>query len=223
MQLDLRLDNTGFPMVYIASIGAYVQWLPLTKIQLEYFLAETNDAIFDEAWYREVTRLNPRIAPTQIRGNNYWQVLATGIKPREAQRYAMWCGRGYELLEARDWQQIYREATDMKYYDYNLKQMLALDNLRERPRTLIQRLSKVLPETAGASNKRTWADMMLLHQGVMEYVFEDNNRNTFVGLGETNPDFVGSFRRANEPQRLNNPSEGSRMRDYGVRLVYRGV
>jgi len=222
MDLDIRLDNTGFPMVWMDSVAAYVQWLPITKIQMEYFLAETNDAIFDESWYYKITQLNPRISPTQIRGNNYWQVLATGILPREAQRYALWCGRGYEIPQAHHWQRIYSEAAQIRHNKSFTKQVTDVTELRERPRTLLNRLSRAMPQDTGVDEERSLADLMMLRMGIMEYTFEDDNRNTFVGLGLTNPDFVGSFRRAEEPQRLNNPSEGSRMREYGFRLIYRG-
>jgi len=221
--MDLRLDNTGFPMVWFQSIGAFVQWLPITKIQVEYFLTETNDAIFDERWYGDVDRYNPRISPTQIRKNNYWQTLSTGIKPREALRYTMWCGRGYSLPEADEWQSIYQEANSIAHDPALLNQIINLDDLRERPRTLLQRLNSVMPDDTASGKTRTLADAMMLRMGIMEYVFEDANRNTFVGLGLTNPDFVGSFRRAEDPQHLNNPSEGQRMRDYGFRLIYRGA
>ena len=223
MELDLQLDKTGFPMVWMDSINAYVQWLPVTKIQMEYFLAETNDAIFDETWYYQLNQLNQRIAPTQVQSNNYWQVFATGILPRETQRYALWCGRGYSLITSDEWQQVYAEARDIEAESDVIKQVTGVKDIKERPRTLLQRVHRALPADNGVDGQRTLADLMLLRMGIMEFVFEDHNRSTFVGLGLTNPDFVGSFRRPEEPQTLKNPSEGSRMRNYGFRLVYRGA
>ncbi|PJF22366.1 MAG: hypothetical protein CUN56_06355 [Phototrophicales bacterium] len=219
MELEIRLDNTGFPMVWMNSIGAYVQWLPITKIQIEYFLASTNDAIFDQVWYENILVSNARIAPTQIRPSNYWQIFTTNILPREAVRYANWCGRGYTLMMAAEWQQVYYEASNIPYDGSILQEVIKTKDIKERPKTLIERLARALPKAAG---EFTLADVMLLRNGIMEYVFEDFDRNTFVGLGLTNPDFVGSFKRPEDPQVLNNPSEGRRMRNYGFRLMYRG-
>lgn len=223
MTLDVKLDSTGFPMVYMQAVNAYVQWLPLTKIQIEYFLCSTNDAMFDETWYNNINQMNPRLSPTQIRGANYWQTIATGILPREAQRYAIWCGRGYDLPTIQEWRSIYRELDNIPADRRWVQKVTEHHDLKERTRNLIQRMDNVLPNDNGmGTSARTLADQMLFRQGVMEFVYEDDDRNTFAGLGLTNSNFVGGLNQPDEAQYLNDPSEGRRMRNYGFRLIYRG-
>ena len=46
--------RTGFPLLVLPGLPFQVSWLPLTWMQLEYFLAETDDRRFDAAWYHEL-------------------------------------------------------------------------------------------------------------------------------------------------------------------------
>ena len=53
-------DRTGFPMIWIEPIEAWLHVLPFTKIQLEYFLVDTNETNFDHKWYKN--RLNENLS-----------------------------------------------------------------------------------------------------------------------------------------------------------------
>jgi hypothetical protein len=203
-------------------VNAYVQWFPMTKIQLEYFLSSTNDAMFDEAWYYQINSFNSRISPNQVRSGNYWQTLATGLLPREALRVAIWYGRGYDLPTVAEWQHIYAAADQVFADKAHVHQIASLPDIKERPRRLIERIDGILPADGGALGGRTLADQMMLRQGVMEFVYEGDERNTFAGLGQTNGSFVGSLMPPDEAQRLTNPTEGTRMKHYGFRLIRRG-
>lgn len=219
MELELKLDNTGFPLIWIDAIEAYVQWVPVTKIQLEYYLAATNDARFDQGWYTTILQSNPRIGPTQIRSKNYWNLFTTNILPHEANLYASWCGKGYLLPTREEWQSIYQEAANTPLPADMHTQISRIPDLKERPRIVVERLLRLLPTIS--TGTVTLADGMLLRNGVMEYVYEDFDRTTFMGMGHTNSDFVGMFKPFEAPQTLTNPTEGQRMHYYGFRLIYR--
>ena len=51
--ISILHDRTGFPMVWIEPIEAWMHVLPFTKIQLEYFLVDTNKTHFDHKWYKK--------------------------------------------------------------------------------------------------------------------------------------------------------------------------
>ena len=59
-------DPVGFPMIWIEEIGAFMHWLPVTKIQFEKFVASSSGGFFDDAWYRRILDLNPRVATAKI-------------------------------------------------------------------------------------------------------------------------------------------------------------
>ena len=80
------LDSAGFPMIWAESIGMYLHWLPLTKIQIERFAPET------PAWYAEAIAVNPGEPELDVGPANYWQLFVTGLRPDEAQMIAGWCG-----------------------------------------------------------------------------------------------------------------------------------
>lgn len=217
MKFDVFLDSTGFPMLWVDKMGLYVQWLPVTKIQLEYFLCATNDTTFDENWYYQVNQFNPRIAPAQASSSNYFQTLATGIKPREGLRYAVWCGKGYDLPTASEWQEIYGLLSVENADPDHLKQVTASAELKERPKRLLNQIGQVAQR-----DHKTLADQLLMNRGIMEYVYENDERNSFVGLGVPHEKLVGSIRRPDNVENLTNPTEGTRMKQYGFRLIHRG-
>ena len=65
--LTFFLDQrTHFPLVVVPGQDFALFWLPLTKVQIEYFLSETTDSQFDRAWYDGRLRNNPRITPEQL-------------------------------------------------------------------------------------------------------------------------------------------------------------
>ncbi len=219
MSLKIKFDSMGFPMVWFSAVGGYVHWLPLTKIQVEYFLSVTNEASFDETWYNRLISLNPRISPGQARASNYGQLFATGILPREGYRVAMWCGRSYDLMTAQEWLEVFQEASSQTPLA-DTRALIASDQTSERAKTLIEAVERA---TNGQNNnKRTLAQQMLLQGGTMEYVYETSDRTTFAGLGEAQRELMSSFRRPDTLEPLRNNTEGTRMRHYGLRLIHRG-
>ncbi len=213
-----RLDKTGFPMLWVEPIDAYIHWLPITKIQIEYFLCAITESSFDATWYDTILSLNRRISPAHIRANNYWQAFLTGIIPSEAQRFTRWCGEGYEIPSLDDWFTAYKSLKAM-----SPKASPEMGKLRDRTQTLISNLgsaSKVA--SRDVENEYTLADQMLMRMGVMEWVELPEHRNRWGGMGETFPDFHGDlFTPDNGNPRLPINPENKRLSYYGFRLLWR--
>lgn len=221
-EITFKLDKSGFPMVWIDTIEAYMHWLPVTKVQFEDFLCDAPDRHFDAEWYDEVLFLNPRISPNAIRANNYWQALLTGIKPGEIQDFARWCGNGFTIPTLKEWFDAYQllktlppESSDV------IKKM---GKLRDRVKTVLARIDSASGKTIlETSNDRTLADQMLMRMGVMEWVeCPDNPRIRWGGMGQTNRNFHGSLFTPDhgQPNIPTNPGT-DRLYHYGFRLIWR--
>jgi hypothetical protein len=215
------LDRAGFPMIWIEAIGAFMHWLPVTKIQFESFFTWASDPTFDDEWYHRILDLNPHVAVSEIGPSNYCNAFITGILPEEAQRFAAWCGRGYSIPTLSEWQ---------KAYTY-LKQLPAdsegpasfLPATEERVRTLLTRIESSSATVASRLGRtRTRADQMLMRLGVLEWVEQTSGRVRWGGLGEPS----SHFRMIWSPERGPVVPVGatpSRSRAFGFRLIRRAL
>ena len=219
-KLKFRLDPTGFPMVWVDAIDAYMHWIPATKIQFEYFLCAAPDSYFDATWYDQVLHLNPRVTPKSIRGNNYWKAFLSGIKPSEVQRFARWCGEGYTIPSLQDWFTAYQSLKSLPPEESAIDNM---GDLRERVRSLLTQLdsaSQVALRNVGY--ERTLADQMLMRMGVMEWVESNSQHYQWGGMGETYPKFHGSLFTPDHGQAsIPNKPEDDILFYYGFRLIWR--
>jgi hypothetical protein len=215
--LALRPDPTGFPMIWVDSIGAWLHWLPVTKIQFEHFLCDAADRAFGISWYEEILRLNPRVTPSKISQANYWHALLTGIQPSEAQRFAFWCGDGYRLPTSEEWTEAYAALAAMPVVDTS--DLGDGDGRSSRITELLTNLevsSEVAAEQMGYS--RGLADQMLMRLGVLEWV---SARGRWGGKGEPFPGFCGSLLTPEDdtPVIPLNP-ENERLPAFGFRLLF---
>ncbi len=221
-ELKLKVDRTGFPMIWIEEIEAFMHWLPITKIQFEYFLCDSSDSHFDARWYDEVLALNSRITPKEIRANNYWKTFLTGVTPDEIERFAHWCGENYSVINLEDWFATYQalmaisplEADDI---------LNELTNISSRTKTLLTRMDLALRRSLKeVGYDRTLADQMLMRMGVMEWVHCPNNNFQWGGMGETSPNFYGNlFTPDSGHPSIPTDPEVNRMYYYGFRLIWR--
>ena len=218
---DPIVDNTGFPMVWAEPIGAYIHWLPVTKIQFEYFLSDTTDPTFDAAWYDRLLALNPRSSAGDLRAGNYWNALLSGVRPAEAQQYARWCGEEFSLPTLAQWFGAYRWLRELE--PLSGAEIELLPCRTERGRAVLRQMENA----AGAAMQqarlaRMRADQMLLRYGVMEWIEHPNDRYRWGGMGETLPAFHGQLFTPDSgvPARPSRP-ETDRLEHYGFRLVRR--
>lgn len=225
--LDFELDRTGFPMLWVESVDAYVHWLPVTKVQFEYFLCAEPDSQFDANWYDTILQINARVSPNSISPRNYWGAFMTGLLPQEVSRFASWCGAGYAIPTLEEWNRIYRY---LKAYEPRsgteidgLSKRAELQPMPPRVQRLLSRLNDIsAPLHREVENQFTLVDQMFMRFGVLEWVESNDLRNRWGGMGQTHSDFHGGFftPEHGQPSRPTDP-EGMRLHHYGFRLLRR--
>ena len=73
-----ELDPTGYPMVYVPPLGAFVHLFPVAKPQFEAFLAAAPSPARRDRWYGELLALNPRLSPWS---QHAWQATSSFSSP----------------------------------------------------------------------------------------------------------------------------------------------
>lgn len=220
-EAQFKLDRTGFPLIWVDAINGYMHWLPVTKIQFEYFLCAVPDSQFDANWYEEVLKRNPRVTPKSISASNYWQAFITAVLPDEAKRFARWLGDGYSVPTLSEWYKAYQYLKGQS--PVSIETVTGIEGIRERTRTLISRLDSAPGATMNKLGyERNRAYQMLMRQGVMEWVDCTGQRFEWGGLGESATKLGGGLftPEQGQPSVPNKPNE-VRLREYGLRLVWR--
>ncbi len=213
-----RLDRTGFPMLWVAEIDAYIHWYPVTKIQIERFICTAQDSEFDADWYDAILDGNKRVSPHAINDGNYWQAFVTNIFPQEARLFARWSGAGYSLPTYDEWFTAYKT---LKQEDANSTSPM-LDEIQGRAKTVVTRVDQANREAARSSSTYTLADQMLMRMGVLEWVDCKEQRSRWGGMGKLPPEFHNYLLSPEQgPSQPNNP-ETRRIFYYGFRLIWRG-
>jgi hypothetical protein len=182
LPLSFETDPAGFPLVWVEAIGAWMHWLPVSKLQFERSLRQAPDRAFDAAWYGQLLTLNPPVAPARIHAENYCNALLTGILPAEAQRIAASLGAGFALPTLEQW---------LRAWSWLLSQPaergLPADltrRLDEPVRTLLVGIDRAQTAAAARARRhRTLADQMLLRWGVLEWVDQQRDPR-WAGIGE---------------------------------------
>lgn len=222
MNFTVSLDEkTRFPLIEIPNLNYKVQWLPVTKIQLEYFLSSVSDSAYDAQWYDRILQGNQRVSPGNIRSSNYWGAIATNVLPKECRRFAEWMGHKYRLMEGSEWLNLYNYTKQQPANLEFVKQITSMDGVNERTRLLIENIENASQQAfTRPKEERTLAHQMLALLGVIEYVYTDDARNQYGGLGDTPPQLFSSLAKPDTGvQQLTDPINGMRMQHYGFRLI----
>lgn len=214
MEIEFQKDPVGFPMLQVEP-NLYLHWLPITKIQFEYFLCDTYDRSFDIRWYEEVLRLNPRVTPAKISPANYWNAFLSGVLPAEAKRFAFWCGDGFRLPTVQEWARVYGILSSQPVRDLEK----VMRDLPPRLRELVLRTEDAASEAARRLGyKRSLADQLLMRLGFLEWV---GTEERWGAMGEPFPELCGTLAapESGEPVYPNRP-DTVRLPCLGFRLVF---
>jgi hypothetical protein len=202
------VDASGYPLVFVEPLGAYVQLFPVAKPQFERFLASGKHPEFGDDWYEEILTMNPRASCRSQDVTARERLFITGVTHDEALAFGRWMGRDYSLLTAQEWATCY--------------EWFATRPAPVMPRDLSSRLSwdalAVWGVVEGQWLEGRWQtslrDLSLMTQGILEWVVERPGR--YCGLGE--PAATKLQRKADDPVR---PVGQRRLRNLGFRLRMR--
>lgn len=203
-----RVDASGYPLIFVEPIGAYVQLFPVTKPQFEKFIASGRRPDLGDQWYGDRLSVNPRAS--------YWstyipareRLFMTGITIDEVLAFGRWLGRDYSLLSAEEWGACY--------------EWFAEQPVPSVPPELAGRLSQdalgiwktIEGQWLERHQQSNLQDLSLMTQGILEWVIERPGR--YCGLGE--PAASKFQRKANDPVR---PVGQRRLKNLGFRLRMR--
>jgi len=216
---NIKLDKTGFPMIWVEEIKAYIHWLPVTKVQIEYFLCDSPvNKDFNESWYNELLELNRRVSPRQAKKKDYWQLFLTGIQPEEAQAFAEWCGENYRLPTIDEWNKTYRSIRNVAA----VGSLPADLNLTGRSKAIAEKINEIGIERYRINpTERKLVDQLMMRYGVMEWVEVSNNAYNWGGMGQPDPGFQSMIRTPdNGTPEIPRDAKKNRLRYYGFRLIY---
>lgn len=225
MPLTFRLDaRTRFPLVEVPGQNFALFWLPLTKVQLEYFLSDTIDSQFDRAWYRERLRANPRVTFENLAAQNLAQAFITDITFYEARVFSRWYGQGYDLPTTEEWHRALHTFEAIEACSAFVEQIMALPGLHPRARLLVQACEEALLAYRRIQNlaERRLSHQLMMSQGLLEYVYHDTAHTHCEACGSSPLVIRSSAPGQRVSLSLRNPNHGDRMAVLGVRpLLHR--
>lgn len=102
-----RVDASGYPLVFVEPLGAYVQLFPVAKPQFEKFIASGSQRGFGDEWYEDVLALNGRASYRDPEAPERARLFMTGVTADQALAFGRWMGRDYALLTAEEWRTCY--------------------------------------------------------------------------------------------------------------------
>jgi hypothetical protein len=207
--------QTRFPLIKIPGLNFALFWLPVTKVQIEYFLSETIDSRFDRAWYHERLRNNPRIVPEQITTQYLVRAFLTHITFYEARAFSQWYGRGFDLPTAEEWQRALYTLDQIEANNSFIEQLVNLPDIHPRARLLVRFSENALQgfQHVKDVSQRRLSHQLMLRSGILEYVYQDATRNSCGACGRDNRQ--GAF------QPLRHPDTGDRIPNLGLRPILR--
>jgi len=201
-----QVDNSGYPLIFVDPLDAYIHLFPVTKAQFERFIASGRQADYGDEWYAELLALNPRISyrspDIQVRE----RLFMTGITTDEAVSFGRWLGRDHKLLTAEEWSICYEWFAEQSApsLPLELAERLSRDALAIWDIVQVQWLDQ-----RGQTNLQ---ELSLMKQGILEWVVERPGR--YCGLGD--PASSKLQRRQSDPVR-----PLGRLRNLGFRLCAR--
>jgi len=210
--MSLIYDKTGFPLVEVeinveTKKKLFVHVLPVTKIQFEKFMSDSNIPDFNDEVYEGLLKLNPRVSYRKFTKENYWNLFVTGVFPEEAVKFAEYLGDDYRIPSVEEWCEIY------KYSEQNFRGV-KLDKLCLEEKTNLQKKSGMILKGLKKCAGDDLFNISIIENGILEWAKE---RGKYVGKGMPNAKFW--------PNTLNplidivRPAGKERLHCVGFRLV----
>lgn len=171
-----RVDNSGYPLIFVEPLGVYVHLFPVTKPQFEKFITSGSQPGYGDDWYAELLALNPRVSycSSDLRARD--GVFMTAVMPEEASAFGRWLGRGHQLLSAEEWTICYNWFSKQPAPSppHDLEKSLSRDALAIWG----------IVETQWLDHRReaNLQQVSLMTEGILEWVIERPGR--YCGLGE---------------------------------------
>jgi hypothetical protein len=213
--MQIRLDKTNYPLIWVEGIQAHLHVLPVTKVQFEQYLVDPK-AIYDGRFYLEAVSLNPRTSPIGLTGDNYWQAFVTGVTVEECSGFASWLGAGYGLPDIDEWKEAYRFLSSLRADALYSELVSSGVGLAKPARITLERITQELSPTSAA-------DLCLLNNAIAEWARTADGKSPWQGVGTPNPRFSPRLVDPERSQPVRPLESSSRIRDLGFRLRLRGA
>lgn len=168
--MSLLFDRTGFPSIPLPLLGIQAQLLPVTKVQLERFLAEPNH--FGDCWYEEVLNIHPRVSHLNMTEDNREGLFLTGVLPEEAREFARWMGEGWNLPSFNMWRKILLSFSQISWPP-------VYEEFTEKVSSIL--VKNMIDQMVQQISPQTLLDVSLMSNGIMEWVYIDGS---WGGLGK---------------------------------------
>lgn len=205
---EWRVDATGYPLVFVERVQAYVQLFPVTKPQFEKFISSGARREYGDEWYEQIIKLNPRASYRNSDVPAREQLFMTGLTPVETLAFGRWMGRNYALLSTQEWVDCYQWFGDQTapHVPPDLRDRLSRD-----ARAIWELIEE---QWLDRSLQPKLRELSLMTQGILEWVVEQSGR--YCGLGD--PASSKLQRKVDHPVY---PIGQSRLRNIGFRLCTR--
>jgi len=199
-----QVDESGYPLILVEPLNAYVHLFPITKPQFEKFIVSGRKPGFGDEWYTELLELNPRVSYRSADISSPDGLFMTAVTINEAYDFSRWLGRNYRFLTADDWSicSNWFAAQDAVSLPDDLRNCLSPDAAAIWD----------LVETQWLYGHPTLQDLSLMNRGILEWVIERPGR--YCGVGE--PASSKLQRNAGDPVR-----PLGRLKNLGFRLCAR--
>lgn len=169
-------ERTGYPLITFPDIPFQIGFLPVTWVQLEYFLAETRDRRFDDVWYQRRVQDTKRTSPAAIMRGNVESLFVRGLTLQEVQMIGRWWGGDrFFVPTISEWQRVSDAAAQCGSIDWRKPAQCI------RAQTTLEKLDTITNQTA----THTLADQMLLRSELREIVMQSEESTTIIGITTT--------------------------------------
>jgi len=168
-------DRTGFAYYPVPAARIAVAVLPLTKAQIELWLADPEGPGDD--WYADLLKVGPRFGWRATGRLTVSQLLLTGLNPEEAGFFAAWLGDGYRLPMTAEWRASDRALGSLPVA--NLQALINDSRLHPAAAGIMRRLAE--------AGRKTSPGLSLLEGGVLEWVARPTPPHGGLGRPPSDP------------------------------------